>query len=120
MKKINNEQQANEKADALVQNLKHSIGGNWYKEVWENLGYHYCASLGTMWVYEREHDDGSRYYTCLIGDTEHAHAGLGVFHVPNASPTPYEAVIASMEAARKYLAKINTIIANNLKEIYGE
>lgn len=37
-------------ADALVNTLKQELGGDWKPRVWENLGWHYSARLGSIEV----------------------------------------------------------------------
>ena len=106
MGNFNTEQRARDRGMKLLERLH---GTGWALRVWENLGWHYAASNGTVNV----HPSGNDKFFCLIGSAQHPTAGLGVWTKDGDKSTsdPNEAVRRSLKLARGVVDDLNETLS---------
>ena len=106
-----NENEAQKRANELAEYLTEHTGGNWIAEVWENLGWHYSASCGTITAYWSLH---GKQYSVLISDKIGTnHAGAGIWHTETNADNPLESLEIGLSKAKEVAISIMAAIQHN-------
>lgn len=107
-------EEAQLRADALCENLKQTIGGEWITRVWFNSWWCYDVKLGTMSV---DYSSNNEKFGCLISDKANtATFGAIVWTLGNRNntfDTAKEAVDAAFKTAKDITENLTAIINSN-------
>ena len=104
---------AQTRALALSRALADEFGGTWTVKVWENMGWYFRVSRGTLQVYAH-YDGGTRYYITLMG---YESGGRPELHVGRGFPSAARAVRAQIRLAKQELNRLAREIAELQLEI---
>ena len=102
------EHDARTKCDELVKELKETVGGEWIPNVWDNLGWFYCADLDNMSVWERN----GKYSTSFSNDTNKHATPMYWSIVHDEFSSPREAVLKQLEIAKEHIQQCVNVVIN--------
>lgn len=109
------EAEARNRAAKLAQSLIMQLGGEWKPVVWENLGWHYQASLGNLRIYPTRKsmkDPQTRYFASL-GE----HGGYSFWTESFHSEDPAEVAIRQLTHASRVVSQL---INEHLAPVYDQ
>ena len=96
--------QAGRGAKALRRKLK---GKGWKIDVWENMGWHYCLTLGPLKVCK---NGWHNTHTTLMSATEDCAGGSYLWLVQGSFKDPNGAVRAQINKARQTVDRLNALV----------
>ena len=116
---MNIKKEAEKLAKEMVKTLNKDLGGKWETRVWNNLGWHYSAVLGSIEVIESTYM-GKSIYTAYINDEVNVIGGAmsAWFHDSDNAATPDQAVRNAITTANKYMESLKAVMDDNRVKIF--
>jgi hypothetical protein len=112
------EGEATQCATALVDRLNSCLGGDWKPRVWENLGWHYSASCGSMSVSQSTQGSFSVLMSDKMNDTTGGYPPFCDGRATEIS-TPEAAVIDAIDTASKLVNRLKNAVNHNIYKLNG-
>jgi len=109
-------QKVKDEAFKVAKRLQQKLGGKWKVNVWENLGWHYSVTLGSISVHRG--DVRKKNYFAFVSPEENDPSGGAMFWTPSDMPYdkyPEIAVKRALSNVKTFIAGCQKLHESNLK-----